>query len=164
LGISENTVVWRDEYKYAYDIYYTTIPPTIYVPVDIKPTFCPNPLNVKSKGVLPVAVLGSDLFDINDIDPNSLEILGVQPIKKSCEDIATPQNENVFPEDCLCTNEGPDGHLDLFLKFDTQAIVEAIGEVEDGDYILLKLNGFLTDGTPIEGTDCIVILNKGEKN
>ena len=34
------------------------------VPIDIKPQSCPNPLNVNSKGVLPVAILGTDTFDV----------------------------------------------------------------------------------------------------
>ena len=48
------------------------------VTVDIKPQSCLNPLNVKSKGMLPVAILGSDVFDVNEIDIDSLEILGIK--------------------------------------------------------------------------------------
>jgi len=45
--------------------------PTIEVPVDIKPTSCPNPLNVKSRGVLPVAILGTADFDVRPrLTPN----------------------------------------------------------------------------------------------
>ena len=40
----------------------------IPVPVDIKPGSCPNPLNVKSRGILPAAILGSADFDIEQID------------------------------------------------------------------------------------------------
>lgn len=136
---------------------------TVIVSVDIKPTSCPNPLNVKSKGVLPVAILGSDVFDVNEIDVASLEILGVKPIRSSYEDVAAPVAKEALAEECACTTEGPDGYMDLTLKFDKQEIIEAIGEVEDGDEVILTLTGMLTDETPIEGTDCIWIIKKGKQ-
>ena len=129
--------------------------------VDIKPTSCPNPVNVKSTGVLPVAILGSEVFDVNQIDIASLEILGVQPIRSSIEDVAAPVTEEALPEDCLCTTVGPDGYPDLTLKFDSQQIIEAIGPVEDGEMIILTLTGLLQDETVIEGTDCVLIKKKG---
>ncbi|MHC4648611.1 MAG: hypothetical protein ACYTBJ_24405, partial [Planctomycetota bacterium] len=39
----------------------------VQVAVDIKPGSCPNPLNLASRGVLPVAVLGSEDFDVSSI-------------------------------------------------------------------------------------------------
>ncbi|MHC4346223.1 MAG: hypothetical protein ACYSUP_16230, partial [Planctomycetota bacterium] len=41
------------------------------VAVDIKPQSCPNPFNIKSKGVLPVAILGTDEFDVEDVNTAS---------------------------------------------------------------------------------------------
>ncbi len=41
--------------------------PTLPVAVDIKPRFCPNRLNVKSHGMLPVAILGSEDFDVKKV-------------------------------------------------------------------------------------------------
>jgi hypothetical protein len=49
------------------------------------------------------------------------------------------------------------------LKFDTEEILTALGPVSDGDEIVLTLTAQLTDGTPIEGQDCFVILDKGKK-
>ncbi len=37
------------------------VPSTVSVELDIKPQSCPNPLNTKSKGVLPVAVLALEV-------------------------------------------------------------------------------------------------------
>ena len=54
----------------------------------------------------------------------------------------------------------PDGLLDLTLKFETQAIAEALGEVNDGDVLTLELTGVLFDETPIEEVDCVVIRGK----
>ena len=131
--------------------------PAIEVYVDIKPTSCPNPLNVKSKGVLPVAILGSEDFDVNTIDIASVRLDGVAPVRSSYEDVAAPLADS---DECECTTEGPDGYLDLTLKFKTQEIVEAIGEVNHGDVLPMMLTGVLSDETPIEGADCIVIRGK----
>ncbi|MHC4842687.1 MAG: hypothetical protein ACYTEE_02700 [Planctomycetota bacterium] len=126
----------------------------IEVPIDIKPGSCPNPLNTKSKGVLPAAILGSEDVNVLEIDPASIRLVGVPPIRSSYEDVATPVAE---PCECECNTEGPDAFLDLTLKFETQEIVEAIGDVNHGDILELPLTGALFDGTPIEGADCIII-------
>ena len=132
----------------------------ITVAIDIKPGSCPNPLNIKSKGVLPVAILGTDDFDVTTIDPASIRLAGVAPIRSSIEDVSTPLLEK--QDECDCITEGKDGIDDLTLKFDTQEIVSVLGEVADGDELVLPLRGELTDGTPIEGEDCIIILSKGK--
>ncbi|MHC4311997.1 MAG: NHL repeat-containing protein [Planctomycetota bacterium] len=128
--------------------------PTTVVAVDIKPGSCPNPLNVKSKGVLPVAILGTADYDITTIDIASIRLAGVEPLRSGYEDVAAP----VLPaDDCNCTEAGPDGFLDLTLKFKTQRIVEAVGDVNHGDGLMLELTGVLYDEMPIEGADCILI-------
>jgi hypothetical protein len=128
--------------------------PTKSLSIDIKPGSCPNPLNVKSRGLLPVAILGSEDFDVNTIVATSVRLAGVAPIRDSYEDVGTPL---VDANDCECSTEGPDGFGDLTLKFETQEIVEAIGEVNHGDELVLELAGVLLDETPIEGSDCIII-------
>lgn len=140
----------------------TIVPmPSLAVAVDIKPGGCPNPVNVKSSGVLPVAILGTADYDVTTIVPTSVRLAGVEPIRNSLEDVAAPVSD---VNDCNCSEEGPDGLLDLTLKFATQAIVEAVGDVNDGDVLELELTGVLYDPipceTPIEGADCIVIRGK----
>jgi probable HAF family extracellular repeat protein len=129
-------------------------PFVVNVAVDIKPRSCPNPLNVKSRGVLPVAVLGSEDFDVNTVDIASICLAGVGPIRSSYEDVAAPVSD---ANDCNCTTAGPDGYTDLTLKFETYKIVNAIGEVTDGEVLPLTIAGVLLDETHIEGADCIVI-------
>jgi len=53
--------------------------------------------------------------------------------------------------------------MDLMLKFDTEEILTALGPVNYGNEIVLALTAQLTDGTFIEGQDCIVVLYKGIK-
>ena len=127
------------------------------VEVDINPGSCPNPVNVKSRGVLPVAILGTADVNVLDIDPASIELAGVGAIRSSYEDVAGPiANAN----ECNCIETGPDGYTDLTLKFETEKIVEAIGEVNNGDVLTLKLTGSLFCETPINGTDCVVIVGR----
>jgi probable HAF family extracellular repeat protein len=128
--------------------------PAIEVAVDIKPGSCPNPVNVKSSGVLPVAILGAEDVNVITIDPTSVRLSGVEPLRSSYEDVAGPVSD---VNDCNCITNGPDGFLDLTLKFATQRIVEAVGDVNDGDELQLELIGVLFDETPIEGTDYILI-------
>ncbi|MEA3225189.1 MAG: LamG domain-containing protein [Planctomycetota bacterium] len=132
----------------------------IEVIVDITPGGCPNPLNVKGKGLLPVAVLGFVDFDVFAIDPASIRLAGVAPVRSSYEDVSAPAPDS--QDECECTAEGPDGYLDLILKFKTQEIVDALSEVTDGESVLLILTGVLSDGdeTPIEGADCIRVVKK----
>ena len=128
--------------------------PALEVAVDIKPGSCPNPLNVKSSGVLPVAILGSEELDVNTIDVASIELAGVGVVRHSFEDVSTPVSDI---NDCNCTEDGPDGYTDLTLKFKTQDIVETIGDVNHGDVLPLELTGVLFGERPIEGADYIVI-------
>jgi hypothetical protein len=142
----------------------------IPVPVDIKPTSCRNPLNTTEKGVLPVAVLGFEDFDVTTIDPASVRLLatdefeGVAPLRWAYEDVATPYEPFLGKEGAFaCTEEGPDGYMDLTFKFKTQEVIAALGEVFDGDVLTIPLTGFLLEefgGTPIVGEDVIVILQK----
>ncbi|MHC4757406.1 MAG: hypothetical protein ACYTE8_02000 [Planctomycetota bacterium] len=134
--------------------------PATEVSVDIKPQSCPNPLNVRSEGILPVAILGSEDVNVIDIDPNSIELAGVGVIHNAYEDIATPVLD---PNDCNCTTNGPDGFLDLTLKFNAQDIVEAMCEANVGDILPLLLTGELFDGTPIEGKGCVIMKGKYSK-
>jgi hypothetical protein len=124
--------------------------------VDIKPQSCPNPLNVKSKGVLPVAILGFEELDVNDVDPATILLEGVPPVRWDYEDVAAP-----FPgELCDCWTEGPDGWEDLTVKFDKQEVVAALGDVNDRDTLELTVTWELYDGTSMSGSDCVVILHK----
>ncbi|MHC4455657.1 MAG: hypothetical protein ACYS0I_00990 [Planctomycetota bacterium] len=132
----------------------------IEVGVDIKPGSCPNPLNVRSKGVLPVAILGAKDLDVNTIDIASIRLEEVAPIRSSVKDVAAPVTNG---NECECTEDGPDGYPDLALKFETEEIVNAIGEVNHGDIVELNLVGALFEefcGEAIEGADCVLIRGK----
>ena len=104
--------------------------------------------------------MGSDILDVNDIDYDTILLEGIPSLRSSYEDVASPVIDET---DCACTTDGADGYMDLTLKFKTQEIVAALGEVVDDELWMLHLTGNLKDGTPIEGTDCILIKKKGRK-
>ena len=128
------------------------------VSLDIKPQSCPNPFNPDQQGMNPTAILGTADFDVNDIDVASILLVlpegSVSPVRTHIEDVATPL---VDPEPCECTTEGPDGFDDLTMSFDSAAVAEALGDVQNGDEIEICVTGQLLDGTPFEGCDCIFI-------
>jgi hypothetical protein len=128
--------------------------------LDIRPLSCPNPLNPRSRGVLPVAVLGMEDMDVRDIDPASILLEGVAPLRWSFEDVAAASSGL---EECSCSSAGPDGRTDLALKFETQAIVRALalGESTERRTLTLTIEGELKNGTRFEGSDCVVIVGKG---
>jgi hypothetical protein len=139
------------------------------VALDVKPQSCPNPLNVHSRGVLSAAIVGSTDFDVTTINPSSVKLVGVDPIHTSYEDVATPYRMmSDVPSETDCTDAGPDGIIDLTLKFRTQEIVDALIQqgyaLSDGELIVLTASG--GSGNPgacdatITGEDVIRIINK----
>ena len=128
--------------------------------VDIKPQSCPNPVNVASQGVLPVAILGSAEFDVADIDPATVTLEGVPALRWEMMDVGTPYALPEEPSAYSCHEAGADGYMDLTLKFDTQAVVGALASKTDGDVLTLKVNGQTYGGVHYEGGDVVLILNK----
>ena len=134
--------------------------PGISVPADIKPMGCPNPLNVRSQGVLPFAILGTGDFDVTTINPKSVTLAGVAPVRWSLEDVSAPYEPFAGKIDPYqCNDLGPDGYLDLVFKFDTQEVVGSLGKGDDKEVRTLQLRGQLMDGTEITGEDVVIIRN-----
>lgn len=76
------------------------------VDIDIKPGSDPNSVNTKSKGNVPVALLGSESFDVATVDSNSVvfDHAPVDKVGKKTEDV------------------NDDGYLDLVFHFKTQSL------------------------------------------
>jgi uncharacterized repeat protein (TIGR01451 family) len=141
----------------------TEVCPMIPVGLDIKPQSCPNPLPTKARGVLPVAIVGTADFAVDQVDPASIRLEGVVPLRWAMEDVATPYELAAEPDAYDCTTAGGDGHMDLTLKFRRKEVKSAIGAVNDGDVMVLELTGQLKaefGGTPIVGGDVVLIRRK----
>ncbi len=136
---------------------------TIEVAFDYHPESCPNPLNRETKGMIPMAILGTDAFDVTMVDPESVKVEGVlSPIRWAYEDVSTPYMPYMEkPVDAFaCNTFGPDGLMDLTLKFDAQEVAALFAAYEKGDLVKITITGSLKDefgGVDIIGEDVIVI-------
>jgi hypothetical protein len=109
---------------------------TIQVDIDIKPGSDPNSINLKSKGVIPVAILSGGGFDAETVDPLSVTF-----------ETAPPDHEHSGLKDV-----DHDGDLDLVMHFRTQ-LAQIASNATDA-----CLSGETTGGQGIEGCDSIRIV------
>ncbi len=135
----------------------------VTVNVDIKPGSCPNSLNAKSQGVLPVAIIGTEDFDVTRIRSGSVRLEGVAPIHSSIEHVGGSVKD--LRDICACSDDGDDAYdddkfPDLSLKFDTEDVINALGSMGGGGSRVLKITGELTNGKKIQGMDCVLILGE----
>lgn len=138
------------------------LPETVEVIVDIRPGESPNNLNRKSKGVLPVAVLGSADCDLHLIDPASVKLIcagsngGASPVSMAYEDAGAARAAGK-------TDRSPtqgNGPGDLVLKFRTEDVVEQLklDALTRGETVLLSVTGKLLDGRLFAGSDLVRIV------
>lgn len=109
--------------------------------VDIKPCSFPNSINLKSKGVIPVAILSTPQFDATKVVPTSVRLAGVPPLKWSYENVSLE-----------CGHA--DGFRDLVLHFDTEKLAAAIAAMPSLP-ARLELTGLTMSGVPIRGSDSV---------
>jgi hypothetical protein len=152
---SDNKIAW-----------YENLTSAAPVPIDVRPGACPNRLNVRSRGILPVAILGGADLDVEHVDAASIRLEGVAPMNSSIQDVAAPFEPYTGKEDCEfdCNDWGPDEWPDLALKYRTQEILSALGELQDDSCVVLSLTGNLKEeygGEAIEGEDVVLIWNRG---
>jgi dipeptidyl aminopeptidase/acylaminoacyl peptidase len=118
------------------------------VAVDVKPGSHRNPINPRSRGVTPVAILSTQVAAGDDVDFDATTV-----------DVATVMlgPDGAAPERSAIEDVDDDGDADLLLHVRTQAL-----GVMAGDDILC-LVGATTDGTEIEGCDTIATVPKRGK-
>jgi PKD repeat protein len=104
------------------------------ITIDIKPGSDPNAVNPRSKGVIPVAILGSIDSDVTQIDSSTVTF-GL--------DGASPAHDGHVED----VND--DGYMDMMFHFKTQESGIVCGDTE------ATLTGETFDGTPITGTDTV---------
>jgi len=168
-GLGEIQMIRVKSYEGAFDNLTINVMQRPEMPsLDIKPGSCPNPVNPKSQGVVPAAVVGTDSFDVMQIDFDSLELMRADGVggavtprvrdhghSYSIEDVATPFEGDL----CECHEYVGDGIEDMGIKFSTPELAEAfeLDSVGPRTPIVLTLRGTLMDGTPFEVSDCIIV-------
>lgn len=121
----------------------------IIVDIDIMPGSDKNPVNMKSKGKLPVAVLSDEEFDVTTVDPTSV----------------TLGNDNGAETPIIVKKNGTlmysfedvdgDGDVDMMMHFEIQDLI-ANGDLSK---VIEKLtfNALNLDGTQLKGEDVVTV-------
>jgi hypothetical protein len=113
----------------------------IGVAIDITPGASPNSIQLRSKGVVPVAVLSTAGFDATKVDASTVTLAGASVQRKpNGAPIASFQDVN------------RDGRLDLMVQINTQAL-----QLTPADTFAV-LRGQTQSGKSIIGTDSIKIV------
>jgi hypothetical protein len=143
--------------------------------IDIRPGSCPNPFNARSRGVVPIAIVGGEALDVTQVQADALRLLradgvggsirpvaGPRGIRTSIEDVAAPFDGGL----CSCQELHADGIDDLVVKFrtsDVAGLLELGNRSGDSDSALI-LRGALSDGTYFEGLDCLRLVGRGARS
>jgi subtilisin family serine protease len=122
----------------------------VAIDILIKPNGSPNPINLRSRGRLPVAVLSTAGFDATTLDVATIA-LG----DETGTDTPVDQRRNgTYFASAEDVND--DGLMDLVLHFSTSALVDN-GDLTSTSTELV-LRAFLDDGcTNVRGSDAVVI-------
>jgi hypothetical protein len=120
----------------------TSPPGEIEVLIDIKPGSDVNPINLKSRGVIPVAILGSPDFSVMDLNRMTLRF-------GHCG------NEGATARNFEIENVNRDGIPDVVSNFRTQDTNLLMGDT------VACLVGATKDGKMVHGMDVVKILKGG---
>lgn len=136
---------------------------SISVEIDIKPGSFPSSVNLKSKGVTPVAIHTSDTFDATSVNPASVSLgepacaIAVDWELYDCDEFPNPLADPENPAyDPLAPEMIGDGDIDLVLYFETRDLVCIDGLTE------VTLTGVTFDSIPIEGTSDISFVKQSK--
>ena len=125
------------------------------VEIDIKPGGNPNNINLKSKGVVPVAILSTETFNASNVDPESVTFTGASHVRWTLCDVDDDGDDDMLfhfkTQELLKSENNPDG-LD---KDSTKATLTAT--LIDTRTSTMTIG--TTGGEVIQGTDEVRIVS-----
>src|SRR6266566_1116317 len=132
LNYGNGTLVWYNQ---------TLVPSTwnfLNVNIDVQPGGSQPVVNLKSQGVVPVAILSTSTFDATKVNPLTVKFgrtgTEASPVHSSLQDV------------------NGDGLLDMVLQFKTQSTGFQLGDSQ------ATLMGRTLDGTPFRGSSAIQVI------
>lgn len=142
------------------------------ITLDIRPRSCPNRVNPASSGIVQMAITGSELLDVAEIDIGSLMLTRADGVGGFVALLTGPPGPGVRVQDvatpctgelCDCHDLAGDGIDDLVVKFSTRELVEVLEFDSPGGAVELALTitGSLLDGAEFSASDCITLVGKG---
>jgi len=137
---------------------------TTPVPVDIRPSDCPNTaLNGRSPRLIPVTIVGTPELDVTHIDTSTIRINGLAPEGWSIRDAAKPNLPYVGKTALSQCTKGRDKRNDLVLAYKERALVAALHPIYGpGPYSVRVSGKFKPEfgGGAFVGEDVITAYNR----
>jgi hypothetical protein len=117
----------------------TPTPAAFPITIDIRPNADKNNVNLKSRGLIGVAILSSSGFNPKDVDSDTVLFAGASPVRVNMKDV------------------NKDKVKDMVLYFKIQQLQL------DGSSVSATLTGSLKNGTKISGSDMVTFVPKAEE-
>ena len=114
--------------------------PFVAVDIDVKPGTEVNPIQLKSKGNIPVAIMSTNIFDATSVIPNSV--------------LFGPNKASIVHKHAHEEDVDNDGRVDLIMHFRTRETGIICGDTT------VSLSGMTFDGQEIRGVDNITVMCK----
>ncbi len=131
--------------------------------LDAFPGQCPNVYDRDGCGLVPVAILGLEGFNVNQIQWHTVKLYGKNcnggPVPAQCfafADVATPFFNGA---DCECHDAGPDGRNDLVAFFKRSKLNHRLNLdcVDPGTQVPIVVTGRLSNGCRFIAEDCLLV-------
>jgi hypothetical protein len=138
LGFGDHSITMKEicDISYAGTVYFRIdgdiVGAVLEVDIDVQPKSTKNNVRLSTNNLLPVAIMGSSVYDISQVDPGSVTFEGASPVRP-----AKIKDINL------------DGMPDMLFKFAIQATDIECGDTE------ATLSGQTWDGVDVTGTDTI---------
>ena len=139
--------------------------------LDIRPGACPNRVVTQGRGVLPMALTGTQDVPANEIDPTTLALSRTDGVGEDVYPNLSPPGPHVVFDDvatpftsdgCACHSLSEDGIVDLIMMFRIPELIDRLelAELNSGALLELRVTGETVDGLAFTATDCVQVIQR----